>query len=137
LSQAEDNCPIEMMLPSDVKMLSLLRNYRDKVLMKSAEGRAYVTRYYEHAPEIVTLLLLNRDIRSMAFEAVNALAPSLENIVAGSPSSLSRSQHRSIESLIEKMKKVSSRRLRNTICLFEQDIRKRDVSRKIFAASYE
>jgi hypothetical protein len=126
-----------MMLPSDVQKLSLLRNYRDKVLMKSVEGRAYVKRYYEHAPEIVTMLLLNQDIRSMAFEAVNVLAPSLENIVAGRPSGLNRSQYRSIESLIEKMKKVSSRRLRSTLCLFEQDIRKRDVSRKIFAASHE
>jgi hypothetical protein len=137
LPPAEDTCPIEMMLPSDVQMLSLLRNYRDRVLMKSAEGRAYVKRYYEHAPEIVTILLLNRDITSMAFAAVNALAPSLEKIVAGKGSGLSGSQYSSIESLIEKMKKVSSQRLRNTLCLFEQDIRKREVSRKIFAASHE
>jgi len=137
LPQAEDTCPIEMMLPTDRQKLSLLRNYRDKVLMKNAEGRAYVKRYYEHASEIVTMLLLNRDIRGMAFEAVNALAPSLEKIAAGTGSGLSGSQYRSIESLIEKMKKVSSQPLRNTLCLFEQDISKRDVSRKIFAASYE
>ena len=137
LPKAEDNCPIEMMLPSNVQMLSLLRNYRDKVLMKSAEGRAYVKRYYEHAPEIVTMLLLNRDIRSMAFSAVNALAPSLEKIVADKGSGLSGSQYRRIESLLGKMKKVSSQRLRNTLCLFEQDIRNKDLSRKLFAASHE
>ncbi len=135
LTPAENPCPIETILPDDLKKLALLRTYRDKVLMARAEGRAYVKKYYEHAAEIISLLLLNAEMRRMACAALHDLSPSLEQIIAGKKTSLSSSQYGNIGSCIEKMKKVGSPRLQHTLCMLERDIKNGDVRRTIFALS--
>jgi hypothetical protein len=135
LSAATNPCPIETMLPADFPKIVLLRNYRDQVLMATAEGRAYVKRYYEHAAEILGLLLFNSDIRTMAFAALHEMSSSIEHIIAGRQASLSASQSKIIGLFIEKMKKASSPRLQSTLCLLERDMQNREASRMIFALS--
>jgi len=133
LSAAATPCPIETMLPADFPKLALLRNYRDRVLMATAEGRDYVARYYEHAAEIIALLIFNSDLRTMAFAALQDMTPSIEHIMAGAGTSLSPSQGELIGSFIDKMKKAGSPRLQHTLCLLERDMRSREASSKIFA----
>ncbi len=135
LTEAANPCPIETMLPADFKKLALLRQYRDTVLMATAEGRNYVKRYYDHAAEILSLILFNADIRRMAFSALHDMSPSIEHILAGKQTSLNPSQWRSIGSCIKELKEVSSPRLQNTLCLLERDMSNREASRLIFAVS--
>jgi len=120
LSQSSSQCPIESVL-SDNNALTLLRNYRDNVLMQDTSGRRYVRYYYENAAEMVFLLFSNNEIREKMVEALGVIMPSIENGKKRMEPAFTKVQTAKIENLIEELKKVGSPRLQRAICQFEND----------------
>ena len=66
-------CPAEVMLQSDIQSLSVLRKFRDQVLVKTPEGRKYIQLYYRHAAEISSLLVSDADLRRQTAAALPGL----------------------------------------------------------------
>lgn len=121
LTPGSSQCPIESMIADDQKTLALLRNYRDNVLIKNHLGRKYVSAYYENAVEMVVLIISDSVIREKMFEALNAIIPSIEQVMNGKKSALSNAQTIKINDLIKAVKTAGSLKLQKAIGQFETD----------------
>jgi competence CoiA-like predicted nuclease len=58
-----------------------LRNYRDNILTRSKSGIKYIKLYYQHAPEVTSLLIKDRELRKEAKELLNYLIPEIKLIL--------------------------------------------------------
>ena len=123
LSTGSSQCPIESVFADNQKTLTLLRNYRDDVLMNNKLGRKYVRHYYEHTIEVVKLLIFDSGIREKMIETLNVIMPSIENMMKGKKSVISKDQNSKIEDLIKAVKRAGSPKLQKDIGQFEIDLR--------------
>ncbi len=58
-------CTVSRGLPDDCEELTVLRRYRDEILLRQAGGRAEVAHYYEIAPDIVDRINRREDARQV------------------------------------------------------------------------
>jgi hypothetical protein len=77
---AEPPCPAEVTTDNPLK-LKVLRNYRDNILTRSKSGIKYIKLYYQHAPEVTSLLIKDRELRKEAKELLNYLIPEIKLIL--------------------------------------------------------
>jgi len=123
-------CPIESIV-EDKESLSLFRSYRDTILLQSTLGRQYVESYYEHAAEIVRLMLSHSGIREKLVATLKAVKPSIENMMQGNPLIITKTQVRTIGALAKELKEVGSSNLKKTICQFEKDLHDRTLNEEL------
>jgi hypothetical protein len=71
-------CVAEAALEDDADSLSILRNFRDKVLMKSENGRKYVDLYYQYSSIIVTLIEHNPELKQQVRTAIMTIMPTIK-----------------------------------------------------------
>lgn len=74
-------CPATVVLDGDAVGLGTLRTFRDTVLSRSPAGQYYVNAYYRYAPEMVRMILHNREIRNAALDCLAVLLPEIEQIL--------------------------------------------------------
>ncbi len=65
----------------------LLSQIRDQVLELSPKGDAYIEMVYQHAPEIMTLLMQDENLRQQVKDLALDLQPILESVVGDGPKS--------------------------------------------------
>ena len=129
-----DVCPSELIVRNNPKELTLLRNYRDTVLLKSDPGKQYVRSYYEHASEMAKIILTNSALREKVVAAFTAVKPALKNIMEGNHPAFTKYQLAAIEEVTTAFKTVASPRLRKVICRLEKDLNSEAVSTHFTAA---
>jgi len=123
LSSGSSQCPIESVVADNQNTLTLLRNYRDDVLINNRLGRKYVRYYYEHTIEMVKLIISDSAIREKLIATLNVIMPSIEDMMKGKESIISKDQTSKIENLIKAVKRVGSPKLQKDIDQFEIDLR--------------
>jgi hypothetical protein len=74
-------CAAETVLGDDKESLELLRQYRDKILSKSEQGKSIIKIYYEKSPHIVELLKQNPFLKDKCSAALKTIIPYIENSV--------------------------------------------------------
>ena len=134
LGAGSEVCPSELILKNNPKELALLRKYRDTVLLKSDLGKQYVKSYYEHAAEMVKIILTNSAIREKVVTALAIVKPALESIMEGNRLALTKKQLAGIEVLTTALKPLASQRLRKTICQLENDLNNKAVNTRFTVA---
>jgi hypothetical protein len=135
LAAGSEVCPSEALLGNKPKELAILRTYRDTILLKSNLGKQYVKSYYEHAAEMVRIVLTNGSIREKAVAAIEAVKPSIDSVLEGNSLTFTKKQLSVFEKLTTALKEVVSPNLRKTICQFETDINNKMVIKKFTAAN--
>lgn len=135
LTKSSEVCPAGLILPNGQKELALLRSYRDKILLQSDFGKQYVKSYYEHAAEMVKILLTNNSIREKCITVFKAIQPSLENIMEGNSLTLTKQQLAMIQGLTDDLKPVVSPRLRKVIRQLEEDLNNKAVNKNFTVAA--
>jgi capsule polysaccharide export protein KpsE/RkpR len=66
---------------------ALLSQIRDQVLKPSPKGDTYIETVYQHAPEIMTLLLQDENLRQQIKDLALEVQPLLESVVGNEPKS--------------------------------------------------
>jgi hypothetical protein len=79
--KTSSGCAAEAVLADDPESLTLLRQFRDRVLAKSANGKAIIKLYYEKSPQIVKLLYKNPDLKAKYRTTLKAMMPSIRKAV--------------------------------------------------------
>jgi len=74
-------CAAEAIYGSDSEETELLREYRDKVLSKSASGRQMIKAYYELSPAVSEVLQKNDTARANARKVLDSLMPAIREKV--------------------------------------------------------
>ena len=75
-------CPAEV-ATNNTSNLNLLRKYRDNILAHSESGKKCIKLYYQHAPEVTSLLIENADLKNEAKELLNYIIPKIKVILKG------------------------------------------------------
>ena len=76
-------CPLVAISGGDRKNLSLLRQYRDRVLKKTLAGKHYIRLFYAHSIELTRIMLNNPAITADARSLLNSLMPNIKAAVEG------------------------------------------------------
>jgi hypothetical protein len=74
-------CPAEAIYGNNSEETELLREYRDKVLSKSATGRQMIKTYYELSPAVAEVLQQNETAKSNARRVLDSLMPAIREKV--------------------------------------------------------
>jgi len=75
--QPSGPCPAEFLLRGEAENIELLRQFRDRVLAKSDNGRTITKLYYEKSPEMLLLLKQNPDLQIKCRRLLKHLFPLL------------------------------------------------------------
>ena len=72
---ASNPCAVEEMYGKDSKEVALLRNFRDTILDKTAEGKALISLYYQLSPAIVTAMEHGEGIKKEIKTVIDGILP--------------------------------------------------------------
>jgi len=121
-----------MMLGEDEEEdISLLRSFRDEVLIPHQTANKYVELLYKNSEEFATLFLENPSLTADAGEVVADLLPGIRNILEGGVMRLSAKEISSIESLLIQFEKEASPRLKAAVRKVRRDIRKGNIFKQL------
>jgi C1A family cysteine protease len=103
------------MLSGDEESLSLLRSFRDDVLLLHRQWNSYVNLLYKNSDEIASLFLENPSLSARAQELISELLPRVSNALRGDEITIYRDEAESIELLLDQFATEASPRLKRAI----------------------
>ena len=109
--------------PNREGAVGLLRDFRDRVLAATPEGRRYIDLFYRYAPEAVWLMLRHGDLRVRVRQEIEGLLPTVRETLAGQRPRLSERALSGIEALISAFRAKSSARLATDLDALARDLR--------------
>jgi hypothetical protein len=62
------SCAVSFLLDTEQEKINLIRKLKDRILTSTREGNKYVRLFYEHSPEIISIMKHNPAIRETAYE---------------------------------------------------------------------
>jgi len=117
-------CPAAAMLEKNSPQLNALYALRDTVLAKTPAGRAHVTAYYQHAPEISEILAAHPELKAKAHSLVFRLLPAIGSIIAQRNARISRDTLQNGTSLIDSLSRVAGPALKHELVNLKTDIQR-------------
>ena len=110
------------------KNLSLLRKFRDEVLVDSEVGRDYIFLLYSNSIEIAILLIQYPSLIQNTKEVVDELLPGVESLLdGGGEMTLSKKSLADVESLLTKFETKASPWLKTAIKKVRKDLREGEL----------
>ena len=103
------------MLSDEEESLSLLRRFRDEVLLSHRQWNSYVNLLYKNSDELSALFLENPFLTVKAKDLINELLPRVRKSLQGEEMIISRDEATSIELFLEEFETEASPRLKNAI----------------------
>jgi len=117
-------CPATATLGKNSPQLNTLYALRDTVLAKTPAGKAHVTAYYRHAPELSTILMARPELKIKAQKLMVRLLPALVNILAQRSTKISRDTLQSGTSLIDSVSRFAGPALQRYLMSLKADIQR-------------
>ena len=111
----EDSCPAEVALKNREDDLTMLRQFRDRVLSNTPRGRQYVELYYRHAREIAGLLHSDKNLQVQAQHALQKLLPAIRQMNAAGRLVMSKKIKREISGLAALLESKASPELKSVL----------------------
>jgi len=124
----EPQCPIVFLAGDDTGKTDLIRAFRDRILKTSTTGRKYVQLFYNHSPELTSILVENPIIKSRAVVFLNKLVPFIISSILNNETPINQRLIKDIEELCDATSLKASPNLRGTI----EKLRKELKEGKIF-----
>jgi hypothetical protein len=109
-------CPIVFIAAGDTEKLGMLRIFRDRILMNSAEGKEYVFNFYKHSPEITSIMITNPLLAVKAADVLNTYMPVIRSALTRGEISLTVIQNQEVISILDLIYREASP-------LLQQDLR--------------
>ena len=117
--------------PDRESRLSVLYDFRDKVLAATPTGQRYINLFYTHSVEAVWLMLRYPALRSSSRVLLDQFLPTLQAIVAGRPASLTRTDLTAIDTLFAAFAARASGGFRADLQEVQKDLRRPTVLRQL------
>jgi hypothetical protein len=111
--------------------LSLLRRFRDEVLLSHQQWNSYVNLLYKNSDEIVSLFQEKPFLTVKAKELIDELLPRVRNALTGEEMIISRVEAESLELFLEEFETVASPRLKQAIRKAKSFLRKGRRSKQL------
>ncbi|UCE74877.1 MAG: carboxypeptidase regulatory-like domain-containing protein [Methanomassiliicoccales archaeon] len=120
----EVTCPAQLVLEKQSPSLKILRDLRNNVLAKNELGRIYTNLYYNHSPELTSLIIAHEEVRESATELILDIMPDITSLIEGKEMILSSEVIEKIEGLIDTLESYARPGLRKTLKMIRKDIKK-------------
>jgi hypothetical protein len=127
-------CPARTALassPDQAGAIGDLHAFRDQVLLRSTGGRHYVKLFYKHAPEAVTLMLRDPDLRARSLALMQRLLPDIQSVIEGNAIRLTPDETASIDSLLQAFASGATPGLRTDIDAVRRDLQQGTLLRNL------
>ncbi len=124
-----------MLRDEEERALSLLRRYREEVLVPHPAGKKYVELLYKHSGEIARTFMENPSLMAGAGRLINGLLPAIRDSLEGTEMMLSKKKIDSIESLLNRFEAEASPGLKLTIRKVRMDLRKGKMFKQLGIAT--
>ena len=108
-------CPMVLIFDGDEETINTLRRFRDRVLYKTSAGRASSDLYYRHAPELISIMLAQPDVREAARKVITDMLPAIEASLEGKAVTIDRAAGIVINNLFDRFAQEAKPELRETI----------------------
>jgi hypothetical protein len=118
-------------LSDEEESLSLLRRFRDEVLLSHQQWNSYVNLLYKNSDEIVSLFQEKPFLTVKAKELIDELLPRVRNALTGEEMIISRVEAESLELFLEEFETVASPRLKQAIRKAKSFLRKGRRSKQL------
>ena len=115
-------CPFVKLSEGEPEKANELREFRDRVLMKTPEGRAYVNLFYRHSLELTSIILRNPSIATKSKTVLNTLLSKVRDAVTGKKLVVTQQQKDKIISLLNVIGKEASPALNRDIKTLMRDL---------------
>ena len=120
-------CPAQLVLKGQSSSLNMLRKFRNKVLVKNKIGEKYTNLYYRHAPELVSLIISNEEIREDSIAMISNIMPHIMALKEGKNVVLDQELVEEVEDFINTLEPYASPYLRKTLSMMRKDIRSKNT----------
>lgn len=120
------DCPASATLqgtPEEDSALSSLYRFRDKVMKRTALGRAYVDMFYEHAVEGSLLLFKHPELREQSYAVLSSLMPAIRAAAAGKTGTITKSQLRDILGLLDDIEALGGQDIDDAVAQLRSELR--------------
>jgi hypothetical protein len=105
--------------------LSSLRQYRNRVLIKTPAGREYIKQFYAHSIELTRIMMDNPAIAADAKKALDSLKPDIQAAAQGKAVTISQAKVSTIISVLNKIGSKASPELFRVIQRVKRDLRQK------------
>lgn len=123
------DCPVSVSLEgSESGTLDLFRDFRDRVLAKSPEGRKMIRDYYRHPWEGCYLLIKHPDLLEKSRDILEQLLPVVESSLEGQAPELSQDQLAEIDAFMAAIERLASPALKKTVRRLRANLSDGDIS---------
>jgi C1A family cysteine protease len=120
-----------MLLDEEEGALSLLRRYRDEVLVPLPAGKKYVELLYKHSGEVAAIFMENPSLMADAGKLISGLLPEIRDSLEGKEMKLSKKEIANIESLLNRFEAGVSPGLKLAIRKVRMDLRKGKIFKQL------
>jgi len=114
----------------DMNKVTVLRQFRDKVLGNTKAGRQFTRLYYKHALEMTEILLRKPELAKQFKELLNEVLPQVQSAVSGKKMVISPFMTNQIDALLVQISSTASPNLQRDITKFRKEFKKGTVYKK-------
>lgn len=115
-------CPIIFLAEGEPEKLSALREFRDRVLMNTVEGRKHIIQFYKHSPEITSIMLINPSMAVKSKDVLNTFMPVIRSALTREKISLTVVQTQEIILVLDSIDREASPLLQQDLRQLKQSI---------------
>jgi len=120
-------CPFVAIADGEQGKLSSLRQYRDKVLIKTPAGREYIKQFYAHSIELTRIMMNKPAIAADAKKTLDSLEPDIRAAGQGKAVTISQAEVIKIISVLNEIGREASPELSRVIQRVKRDLRQKKV----------
>jgi len=124
-------CPLFAASDGDMNKVTVLRQFRDKVLGNTKAGRQFTRLYYKHALEMTEILLRNPELAAQSKELLHEVLPQVQSAVSGKKMMISPSLTKQIDTLLVQISSTASPNLQRDITKFRKEFKQGTVYKKV------
>ena len=124
-------CPGIMVSANNPDRMNQLHQFRDRILLQTAEGREYVRLFYNNQMEIAVILLRNAEALKKAKEIIESLMPEIALTVQNNTMTISRGMMNRINGLLTMINTEASPELKAVIGSLQVDLIRGEAFKKI------
>ncbi|RLA94828.1 MAG: hypothetical protein DRG25_01670 [Deltaproteobacteria bacterium] len=114
-SVGSQRSPTALLLDNDTSQLSVLQNFRDKVLSQSLLGKGLIEIYYKHSLELISILNKDEDLKKDLGAFLRGLIPGLRSLCEGGTMTITLTQMNNIKTLLGRIASQASPELGEAI----------------------
>jgi len=120
-------CPVAFVLGGDQKQQTLIKEFRNEVLVRHEKGITYTKLYYINSPEVTLIILSNEEIKAFARKILIELLPVVTALLEKGEAELSQQLIDDIDTLLNAVAHKASSKLREVIKMAKSDLIKKEI----------